>query len=130
MTEPISTHLEINQRLCGTPRALEEGAATVALTALPEMVADDRGLVHGGFVFGMVDYAAMLAVNHPYVVLGAADVRLTAPVRVGEEIIAHARRTEQQGRRHVLEVRALVGDREVLKGTLTAFVLDQHVLDR
>jgi acyl-coenzyme A thioesterase PaaI-like protein len=44
------------------------------------MAADQRGLVHGGFTFGLADYAAMVAVNDPNVVLGAAEVRFLAPV--------------------------------------------------
>jgi hypothetical protein len=49
-------------------------------------------------------------------------------VRVGEEVVATAARTETKGKKHVLEVSAKAGDREVLSGTLTAFVLDEHVL--
>jgi acyl-coenzyme A thioesterase PaaI-like protein len=49
------------------------------------MAVDDRGLVHGGFVFGLADHAAMLAVNDPNVVLGAASTRFLKPVRVGED---------------------------------------------
>ncbi len=89
---------------------------------------DEEGLVHGGFVFGLVDHAAMLAVNDPFVVLGSAEVRFTAPVRVGDEVTATATRTEVKGKKHVLSVSARVGDREVLAGTMTAFVLDHHVL--
>ncbi|MBW1879125.1 MAG: thioesterase [Deltaproteobacteria bacterium] len=124
-----NTHLAIDASLCGQPIRLSEGAATVRLTALQQMAADDRGLVHGGFLFGLADYAVMLAVNHPNVVLGAADTRFTAPVRVGEVVTAEAVRTEAKGRKHIVEVSATVGDREVLRGTFTAFVLDEHVLD-
>lgn len=124
-----NTHLAIDARLCGTPVELAEGRAITRFTTTPDMAADDRGLVHGSFVFGLADYAAMLAVNDPNVVLGGADVRFTAPVAVGEEVTATAVRTEQKGRKHVIEVSAAVGDKAVLKGTLTTFVLDQHVLD-
>jgi acyl-coenzyme A thioesterase PaaI-like protein len=124
-----NTHLAIDARLCGTPVELAEGRATTRFTTTPDMAADDRGLVHGSFVFGLADYAAMLAVNDPNVVLGGADVRFTAPVAVGEEVTATAVRIEQKGRRHVIEVSATVGDKAVLTGTLTTFVLDQHVLD-
>jgi acyl-coenzyme A thioesterase PaaI-like protein len=123
------THLGLDRRLCGEPVALEEGTASVRFVASPEMAADDRGLVHGGFVFGLADHAAMLAVNHPLVVLGSAEVRFLAPVRVGDEVTATATRTEQSGRKHVLRVSARVGEREVLSGTMTAFVLGRHVLD-
>ena len=64
-----ATHLAIDRRLCGEPLEIAEGSAIVVLVTLPEMAADDRGLVHGGFVFGLADYAAMLAVNDPLVVL-------------------------------------------------------------
>lgn len=124
-----NTHLAIDPRLCGEPVSLEEGRAVTRFVARPEMAADERGLVHGSFVFGLADYAAMLAVNHPFVVLGSADVRFTAPVRVGDEVVATATRIEQKGKKHVLEVGAVVGERTVLSGTMTAFVLDKHVLD-
>lgn len=124
-----ATHLAISPTLCGTPLSLEEGEASAKLTPTVEMAVDDRGLVHGGFVFGLADYAAMLAVNDPNVVLGSADVRFVAPVVVGDEVIATARVVEAKGKKRRIEVTARVGEREVVKGTLTAFVLDYHVLD-
>ena len=129
--EPMQsqTHLGINPALCGTITALSEGAATLTLTTTAQMAADARGLVHGGFVFGLADYAAMLAVNDPNVVLGAADTRFTAPVAVGQTVIATARRVAQKGRKHTIEVIASVGERSVFTGTFTTFVLDTHVLD-
>ena len=129
MENAPNTHTGINHDLCGTPLELAPGRAKVRLATTPAMATDSQGLVHGGFVFGLVDYAAMLAVNDPLVVLGSADVKLTAPVRVGEAVIATATRTEQKGRKHIVEVTAQVGDRTVMTGMLTAFVLDQHVLD-
>lgn len=125
-----NTHLGIDSALCGTPLELGAGKATARLATTERMAADDEGLVHGGFVFGLVDYAAMLAVNEPHVVLGSADVKLTAPVRVGDEVVATAERTEQKGKKHVLSVTASVGDTVVMTGSMTAFVLDRHVLDR
>ena len=122
------THLGLSHRLCGEPVSLSPGAATVRFTATAEMGADAEGLVHGGFVFGLADHAAMLAVNHPHVVLGSAETRFIAPVRVGDPVTATATRTLEKGRKHVLEVEARVGEEVVMTGTLTAFVLDQHVL--
>ncbi|MCA9665963.1 MAG: PaaI family thioesterase [Myxococcales bacterium] len=124
-----NTHLDIDQTLCGEPIELADGRAVVRMTTTPSMVADARGLVHGGFVFGLADYAAMLAVNDPLVVLGAAEVRFVAPVAVGEVVVAEAERREQKGKKHVVAVRARVGEREVMTGTLTTFVLEKHVLD-
>jgi acyl-coenzyme A thioesterase PaaI-like protein len=129
------THLAIDPRLCGTPLSLAEGAASARLRALPEMAADARGLVHGGFVFGLADYAAMLALNEPNVVLGGADVRLLAPVAVGDLLCAEARHARSEGKKQIVEVTVFReaegadGARErVLSGTFTCFVPSAHVL--
>ena len=126
----VNTHLGIDRSLCGEPLSIGEGTATVQLVTTRQMAADDRGLVHGGFVFGAADYAAMLAVNDPTVVLGSSDCRFTAPVTVGQTVQITATRTEQKGRKHVIDVTARIGPDVVLTGTLTTFVLDHHVLDR
>lgn len=123
-----NTHPAIDPQLVGVPLALAEGEASAELRTTPEMAADARGLVHGGFVFGLADYAAMLAVNHPNVVLGAAETRFLAPVRVGETVVARAKRVEQSGRKHRVEVSVSVGEKVVMTGVFTTFVLEQHVL--
>lgn len=124
----VRTHHALDPELCGTPEALAEGTATVSLVATPRMAADARGLVHGGFVFGVVDHAAMLAVNEPTVVLGAAELRLVAPVAVGQRVVATARVVERPGKKIVVEAEARVGDVVVMTGRLTCFVPSQHVL--
>lgn len=126
------THLRIDPHLVGTPLDLGEGSASAVLVTTPEMAADERGLVHGGFVFGLADYAAMLAVNDPNVVLGAADTRFLKPVRVGEGLEARARIEETDGQKSKVKVKVeVLRDGEaVMTGTFTCFTLDRHVLDR
>jgi uncharacterized protein (TIGR00369 family) len=124
----IKTHERIDQRLCGKPVQVAEGFSRVELTPTANMVADDSGLIHGGFIFGLADYAAMIAVNHPNVVLGAADVKFLKPVQVGETVVAEARVIEQSGKKRVVPVTAVRKDEPVFEGTFTCFVLDQHVL--
>lgn len=46
----INTHLEINQDLCGRVTELQQGRCTLELEPTAQMRADDRGLVHGGFI--------------------------------------------------------------------------------
>ncbi len=123
------THLGMNADLVGTVLAVGDGLATVELVGTAAMAADDRGLVHGGFTFGLADYAAMVAVNDPNVVLGGSDCRFLAPVQVGQTMLATARVEAEKGRKRTVAVSVSVGETEVLSGTLTAFVLDQHVLD-
>ena len=128
-SQTVQTHLSIDRGLCGEPVALGPGTATVRLHTRPDMAADPRGLVHGGFVFGAADYAAMLAVNDPFVVLGTAELRFTAPVQVGETVILVAERGEVHKRRHLVEVKGMVGEREVFIGKFVTHVLERHVLD-
>ncbi|MEB2310867.1 MAG: hypothetical protein OZ921_02365 [Sorangiineae bacterium] len=124
------THLTINRSLCGEPVALEGGRATVALTATPEMAADERGLVHGGFIFGLADYAAMLAVNEPTVVLASADSTFRAPVVVGERVVAEANVTEHEGKRYRVHVDVRRGETVVMSADFSCAVPSRHVLDR
>ena len=128
MTEP-NTHPSINPELCGEILALAEGRAEVELRTTPAMAVDDRGLVHGGFVFGAADYAAMLAVNDPNVVLGAANVSFLAPVRVGEPVHLLAEVRGEKGRKRDVFVSGHVHATRVFDGSFTCFVLDQHVFD-
>lgn len=123
------THEAIDARWSGAPVEIGEGTAMVRLETIPEMRVDERGLVHGGFVFGAADHAAMLAVNEPTVVLGGAEVRFLAPVVVGDIVEVRAEVEGSQGRKSVVRVGAAVGDTRVFEGTFTCFVLDGHVLD-
>lgn len=126
----IKTHEEISQTLVGIPLEVVDGVrAVVELTATGEMAADSTGLIHGGFTFGLADYAAMLAVNHPNVVLGQAQVKFTAPIRVGETMKAEAIVTKREGRKSEVNVEVKVGDRKVFTGSFTCYTLDKHVLD-
>ena len=124
----IRTHLKIDQTLCGTPLSIAEGACRVSLTTVDTMAADHHGLVHGGFLFGLADYAAMLAVNDPNVVLGGADVKFLKPVRVGQTLEADARILTRKERKYTVSVSVENGTEQVFKGVFICFVLEQHVL--
>ena len=108
---------------------LREGSAEVELLTRPEMAADEQGLVHGGFVFGLADYAAMLAVNEPNVVLAGADVSFLKPVRVGERLLAIAAVGDVEGRKHRVHCAVRGADGDVLQGRFTCVVTRQHVLE-
>lgn len=129
MKTEANTHLRIDHELCGKPVELEEGRAVVSLETVEAMAVDDRGLVHGGFVFGAADYAAMLAVNDPNVVLGASESKFLAPVEAGQCVEATARVTERDANKAIVEANASVADQKVFEATFTTFVLDAHVLD-
>lgn len=126
----VRTHAEIDPELCGSPLELGEGFAEVGIAATERMAVDDRGLVHGGFVFGLADHAAMLAVNEPTVVLGRAETRFVRPVVVGDELVAGAEIIERSGNKRVVYVEVRRGDEVMMTGELVCYVLDRHVLDQ
>ena len=124
----LNTHLAIDTSLCGKVIKLEEGYAEVLLHTTRQMSADVEGLVHGGFVFGAGDYAAMSAVNDPYVVLGSSSSKFLAPVKVGDVVLCKATVVSEKGKKRVVEVEAFVSGNLVFEGSFTTFVLDSHVL--
>ncbi len=126
----IETHQKIDQRLCGKPIQVEKGFSRVELETTSDMTVDNTGLVHGGFLFGLADYAAMIAVNHPNVVLGAADVKFLKPVRVNQTVVAEARVEEVQGKKHWVAVSVGNSEEVVFQGMFTCFVPDKHVLNK
>lgn len=128
MTDEIKTHRLIDRHLCGMPLETGNGISRVQMMTGPEMAVDDHELTHGGFVFGLADHAAMIAVNHPHVVLGSADIKFIKPVKTGDRLVATATVVDSKGKKRLVRVRV---DREpdtVFEGEFTCFVLDRHVL--
>ncbi len=125
----VNTHLEISNTLCGTVISNSEGEAVVEMTTTAEMGSDSRGLVHGGFIFGMADYAAMVAVNDPNVVLGAAETSFLKPSKVGDIFVASAKVETEKGKKRIVLVSVTCDETIVFSGTFTCIILDNHVFD-
>ena len=124
----VKTHCSVSTRLVGIPLKVIDGvSATVNLITVKEMVVDTSELVHGGFIFGLADYAAMLAVNHPNVVLGSAQSMFIAPVRVGDVMVAEAAVTKTEGRKSEVKVDVKVNDTKVFTGTFICYILKKHI---
>jgi len=131
--ETIRTHEAIDRRLCGEPVELTSGRARLILDTVPEMAVDERALVHGGFLFGLADHAAMLAVNHPNVVLGRGEMKFLRPVVVGEQVTAEARVGERDGAKIPVTVEVRRGSAPesemVARGDFTCLTPERHVLE-
>ncbi|WP_292664275.1 hotdog domain-containing protein [Nitratifractor sp.] len=125
----LHTHLAIDESLSGRVVRVRPGYAQVILPTHRAMLADRKGLIHGGFLFSAADYAAMAAVNDPHVVLGASEVRFLAPVRKGETVIFEAELEVRKGKKRIVKVQGKVEGKKVFEGSFTAFVLDHHILD-
>ena len=126
----LKTHLAINQSLCGQLVSIDEGIAIVNINTTSEMVVDDHKLVHGGFIFGAADYAAMAAVNDPNVVLGSAEVKFLKPSKSGDSVILKAKVTEANGRRRRVDVEGVdEAGTIIFSGSFTCFVLEKYVFE-
>ncbi|MBT6179686.1 MAG: thioesterase [Deltaproteobacteria bacterium] len=126
--DQAKTHLTTSKQWVGSPVELSEGKAVVELETLPDMAVDDFNLVHGGFIFGLADYAAMLSINHPNVVLGGSSNRFLKPVVAGEKVVAIATLARQEGKKNIIEVVVNRGDEAVFTGEFTCFIPEKHVL--
>ena len=124
----VITHDKIDFSLCGKPLLTEKDFSKVELKTSEQMSVDKTGLVHGGFIFGLADHAAMITVNHPNVILGAAEVKFLNPVKAGEKVIAEAKVEEKEGKKNSVTVSVSRGEDTVFKGMFTCFVLEKHVL--
>jgi uncharacterized protein (TIGR00369 family) len=99
------------------------------MATLPEMAADELGLVHGGFVFALADHAAMLAVNDPNVVLANASIEFLRPVRVGDELTARADLVAAEGKRRTVRCEVQGPGGTVMRGEMGCVVPRRHVLE-
>lgn len=124
----LNTHLKLNTQLNGEVIELKENYSKIALKTTDMMIADEQGLVHGGFAFCAADFAAMAAVNDPYVVLAKSEVKFLAPVKVGQTIIFEANITTTEGIKNSVEVIGSVNEKAIFKGIFYTATLDSHVL--
>jgi len=125
----LRTHLKIDQELSGTPIEVGEGYAVVELRTKENMRADEKNLVHGGFIFSLADYCAMLTVNEPTVVLASAKVDFKKPVVVGDTLRAEGRLLRAEGKKRWVEVKVYRNQDLVFFGEFLCVVPDKHVLD-
>ncbi len=124
----INTHEKIDNELCGRIEKIEKGVLELSLKTIPEMLADDKGLVHGGFIFSAADYAAMAAVNERNVVLVASNCQFLSPVRLGDIVNIKATVRHKEGRKRNISVVGYVLDIKVFEGEFKTVVTERHVL--
>lgn len=124
----VMTHLSINHNFSGEVVSVSEGYAKVVLETSEVMRADDLGLVHGGFIFSGADYAAMVAVNEPNVVLASCNCLFLSPVRVKDIVVFEAFEHQKEGRKRNVTVKGYVLDIKVFEGEFKTVITERHVL--
>ena len=124
----LQTHERINHELSGEIVKLERGYVETRLTTTSEMLADEVGLIHGGFIFSAADFAAMVAVNERNVVLVGCDCQFLSPVKFHDEVNFIARLRHKEGRKRNVHVEAFVLDIKVFEAEFKTVVTEKHVL--
>jgi acyl-CoA thioesterase len=124
----IQTHERINQDLSGEVIKMQAGYVEVRLTTTAEMIADDIGLIHSGFIFSAADYAAMLAVNERNVILVGSDCQFLSPVKFHDEVNIIAKVRHKEGRKRNVYVEGFVFDIKVFEGEFKTVITEKHVL--
>lgn len=124
----LNTHERINTVYSGEIVKIEPGYAKVVLETTEVMRADEVGLVHGGFIFSAADFAAMVAVNEPNVVLASCNCLFLAPVRVGDMVEFEATEHQKEGRKRNVTVRGYVHEIKVFEGEFKTVITERHVL--
>ena len=124
----LNTHESINQNLCGEIHKLEVGYVEVELVTTEDMLADEMGLIHGGFIFSAADYAAMAAVNERNVVLVASECQFLSPVKLGDTVKIIAKVRHKEGRKRNVEVEGFALDIKVFSGLFKTVITERHVL--
>lgn len=124
----LNTHEKINTVYSGEVVKMEAGYAKIMLETNEVMRVDELGLVHGGFIFSAADFAAMVAVNEPNVVLASSNCLFLAPVRVGDMVSFEATEHQKEGRKRNVTVRGFVHDIKVFEGEFKTVITERHVL--
>ena len=125
----IHTHKLINEDFVGIVKDLKEGYCMLELETKDFMIVDELKLIHSGFIFSTADYAAILAVNLPNVVLSSARVNFIAPITFGDTITFEAILKHKESRKKMVHVTARSKDIKIFEGEFATIVLDEHVLN-
>jgi acyl-coenzyme A thioesterase PaaI-like protein len=125
--EDLKTHDRIRSNLCGNIVTLEQGYSKITFQTTKEMVVDDMGLVHSGFIFGAADYAACVAVNESNVVIIGSRSKFLAPAKVNDLIEFEAKAKFEDSRKREIKVSGYINEIKVYEGVFQAVVLENHI---
>ncbi len=125
--EDLKTHGKIKTNLCGTIIKLDTGYSKTTLQTTKDMVLDDLGLIHSGFIFGAADYAAAVAVNEANVVVIGSRSSFLAPAKLNDLIEFEAKTKFEDSRKREIKVTAYINEIKIYEGIFHAVVLEQHI---
>lgn len=128
LNEDLITHAKIKTSLAGNLTELKKGFAKVVLQTTNEMIVDDFGLIHSGFIFGSAEYAAVACINEENVVVIGCRSKFFAPAKMGDIIEFEAKGRFEEARKREIKVIGQINEIKVFEGVFQAVLLETHIL--
>ncbi len=128
LNEELLTHAKVKSSLVGTLIELGKSTSKVLLPTTHEMVVDEFGLIHNGFIFGAAEYAAVASINQPNVVVIGCRSKFFAPAKLGDSIEFEAKGRYEDARKREIKVIGKINDVKVFEGVFHAVLLENHIL--
>lgn len=123
----LKTSTAIKLNLNGVVTELKKSFAKTRLFTIEDMVSDDEGLIHSGFVFSAANYAALASINEENVIAISARTNFLAPVKLGDVVEFEAQAYFDEARKRDVRVYGKVRDIKVFEATFQMVVLDEHI---
>lgn len=128
LNDDLLTHSKIRSTIVGNLTELSKGHSKVVLQTTQEMIVDDFGLIHNGFIFGSAEYAAVASINEENVVVIGCRSKFLAPAKLGDVIEFEAKGRFEEARKREIKVIGKINDIKVFEGIFQAVLLEKHIL--
>lgn len=128
LNDELKTHGKIKSTFAGNLVELKKNSAKVMLQTTNEMVVDEFGLIHSGFIFASAEYAAISAVNEENLVIIGCRSKFFAPAKVGDLITFEAKGRFEEARKREIKVIGMINEIKVFEGIFQAVILEHHIL--
>lgn len=126
--DDLVTHSKIKANFSGNLTELKKGQSKVALQTTNDMVVDEFGLIHSGFIFGSAEYAAVAAINEENIVIIGCRSKFFAPAKLGDIIEFEAKGRFEEARKREIKVIGKINGVKVFEGIFQAVLLEKHIL--
>lgn len=124
----LETCTAINTELCGVIVDLDENTAKLQLKITAELISDQEGLAHNGFIYSAAAYVAQAAINKKNTCVIGSKTSFYAPAKVGDELNFEANAKFDNSKKREVNVKAYIREICVFEGLFQIIVTDEHIL--
>ena len=126
--EDLKSHYLLSRTVVGAVEEKSKGYAKIYFIPTEDMVANKKGMIHTGFIFGSANYAAIAAVNIPTAVLAVAKTNFLAPMKIGEHAVFEAFSPHKDSRKQNVKVIGYLHGIKFFEAEFAIIVLEHHPL--